>query len=60
MATTNLLRTKMEYLKVNGVPIIVQTPKERADAFNVARDLNIQIETKARKVVKGFIVRRIK
>jgi hypothetical protein len=60
MAKTNLLRTKMEYLKVNGVPIIVQTSKERADAFNVARDLRIEIETKARKVVKGFTIRRTK
>ena len=60
MATNNLLRCKMEYLKVKGVPLIVKTEKERANAFNVARDIKIEIQTRSCVGRNGFEIHRIK
>lgn len=50
----------MEYLKIKGVPLLVKTEKERANAFNVARDIGIEIATRRRIGSKGFEIHRTK
>ena len=60
MARHNVLRRKMAYLKIKGVPLIVPTAKERAHAFNVARDIGIEIQTRSLIGVAGFEIHRIK
>jgi hydroxymethylpyrimidine pyrophosphatase-like HAD family hydrolase len=57
---TNPLRAKMKHLKINGVPVLVASAKERADAHNVARDLGMTIKTEKRVVVNGFEIHRVK
>ena len=60
MANNNLLKCKMEYLKIKGVPLLVKTEKERANAFNVAREIGIEIATRRRIGSKGFEIHRTK
>ena len=50
----------MEHLKIKGVPLIVKTPVERINAFNIAAGMGIEIQTRARIGAAGFEVHRTK
>ena len=60
MSKSNTLKTRMETMKVGGVPLIVKTPRERADAFNIAGRLNFGILTRKRIGVTGYEIYRTK
>jgi len=51
---------KLKTLKVGGIPLFIQTNKEREQAFNGARTLEIEISTRKRIGHDGFEVHRVK
>jgi hypothetical protein len=51
---------KLKLLKIGGIPAIIQTHKERQQAFNDARKLEIEISTRRRIGQPGFEVYRVK
>ena len=47
-------------LKVNGIPAIIKTHKQREQSFNAAKKLEIEISTRKRIGADGFEVHRVK
>ena len=60
MRQQNPLFEKLKLLKIGGIPAIIQTNKEREQAFNAARALEIEISTRRRIGLPGFEVYRVK
>jgi hypothetical protein len=60
MRKENPLIEKLSLMKVKGIPVIIQTNKEREQAFNAARKLEIEISTRRRIGLPGFEVYRVK
>jgi hypothetical protein len=60
MREQNPLVGKLKLVKVGGIPLIIQTNKQREQAFNAARALEIQISTRRRIGQPGFEVYRVK
>jgi hypothetical protein len=50
----------MEHMKVGGVPTFVKTPRERAEAFNIAGRFNWSIMTRKRIGAVGYEIHRSK
>ena len=60
MRKTNQLQKRMEHMKVGGVPTFVKTPRERAEAFNIAGRFNWSIMTRKRIGAVGYEIHRSK
>jgi hypothetical protein len=60
MSKINNLKTRMETMKVGGIPLLVKTPRERSDAFNIAGRFNWSILTRKRIGAVGYEIHRTK
>ena len=60
MATKQPLRLRMETLKINGIPIFVDSYTARINAHNIATSMGIEIKTRERIGQKGYEIFRTK
>ena len=60
MASKTPLRLRMETLKVKGVPLLVKSPIERINAFNIANGFGWEIQTRKRIGTNGYEIHRLK
>lgn len=47
-------------MKVRGIPLLVKTPRERAETFNIASRFNWSILTRKRIGAAGYEIHRTK
>ena len=60
MRVPNPLKTKVEMLRVDEIPIIVRDHNERINAHNYAREFGYKIKTRERPFERGFEIYRTK